>query len=52
LSRQKFDLRKKSKMPIELNIGGVEGGGVRLEEKKGGEENRGKEYNTFREKKG
>ncbi len=27
LSRQKFDLRKKSKMPIGLNIGGVEGGG-------------------------
>ncbi len=26
---------------------GVEGGSVRLEEKKGGEENRGKEYNTL-----
>ncbi len=27
LSRQKFDLRKKSKMPIGLNIGGGRGGG-------------------------
>jgi hypothetical protein len=53
MSRREFGLRKKSKTPIGGRVKhwrGRGGGGVRLEEGKGGEGNRGKECNTYGEK--